>query len=61
MTAVLLRDPPAMGVEEMLLVDPLERTVEWFGRGDTAFVATDRSALLDVSTAELIAEIEWPD
>lgn len=49
------------GVEAMLLVDPRERTVEWFVRGDTAFVATDRSALLDVSTAELIGEIEWPD
>lgn len=51
----------AAGVAEMLLVDPLERTVEWFVRGDGGFVPADRSALLDVSTAGLIAEIEWPD
>lgn len=51
----------AAGVEEVLLVDPLERTAEWFVRGEAAFVAADRSALLDVSTAGLIAEIEWPD
>lgn len=49
------------GVEEMLLVDPLERTVEWYARGADAFVATDGSALLGVSAAALAAEIEWPD
>lgn len=49
------------GVEEVLLVDPLERTVEWFVRGDTAFVAADRSALVGVSAVDLVDGIEWPD
>ncbi|WP_300011194.1 Uma2 family endonuclease [Pseudonocardia sp.] len=49
------------GVEEMLLVDPLERTVEWYVRGADAFVPAERSALLGVTAAGLAAEIEWPD
>ncbi len=49
------------GVEEMLLVDPLERTVEWFVRGPDAFVAADASTLLGITAAGLATEIEWPD
>lgn len=51
----------AAGVEEMLLVDPLARTVEWFVRGADAFVPVQGSALLDVTAAALAGEIEWPD
>lgn len=51
----------AAGVEEMLLVDPLARTVEWFVRSSGAFVPAEGSALLDVTAAGLAAEIEWPD
>lgn len=49
------------GVEELLLVDPLERTVEWFVRGPEGFVEADASALLGVAAQELHDEIEWPD
>lgn len=51
----------AAGVEEMVLVDPLARTVEWFVRGADAFVPAQGSALLDVTAAALAGEIEWPD
>jgi len=50
-----------VGVEELLLVDPLERTVEWFVRGTDAYVAADHSTLLGVTASALAAEIEWPD
>lgn len=48
-------------VEELLLVDPLARTVEWFARSAGGFVPSAGSALLSVTAAELAAEIEWPD
>jgi Uma2 family endonuclease len=49
-----------MGVEEFLIVDPGPRTVEWFARGADAFVPTDGSAILGISTEELHAAIDWP-
>lgn len=49
-----------VGVEELLIVDPEQRTVEWFVRGDTAFVAADGSRLLDLSAAHLADLIDWP-
>lgn len=51
----------AHGVEELLLVDPQERTVEWYLRGPHGFVAADGSALLGVTTEDLLAAIDWPE
>lgn len=48
------------GVEELLIVDPRARTVEWFVRGDGRFEPSPRSSLLDVSADELAAELDWP-
>ncbi len=50
----------AAGVEELLLVDPQERTVEWFVRGPDGFVAADASALLGVSAREVRDGLDWP-
>lgn len=50
----------AAGVEELLLVDPEARTVEWFVRGADGFVAAAASALLGVTATELCDTIEWP-
>jgi hypothetical protein len=44
----------------VLIVEPEARTVEWFVRGPDAFQLADGSALLGISTAELIAAIDWP-
>jgi Uma2 family endonuclease len=49
------------GVEEVLIVDPEVRLVEWFRRSDKDFDLTDRSDLLGISSAELAAAIDWPD
>lgn len=50
----------ARGVDEVLVVDPLRLTVEWYTRGSTGFERTGRSALLDVDEATLHGEIDWP-
>jgi hypothetical protein len=50
----------AHGVEEVLIVDPQRRTVEWFARGADAFARSGRSALLDVDEPTLHGEIDWP-
>jgi Uma2 family endonuclease len=47
------------GVEEFLIVDPGERTVEWFVRGTHGFVPADGSALLGITTEGLVAAIDW--
>lgn len=47
------------GVEELLIVDPETRTVEWHARGDDGFVEVDRSALLDITADELTAALDW--
>ncbi len=50
----------ARGVEEVLIVDPQRRTVEWYARGADAFTRSGRSALLDVDEPTLHGEIDWP-
>jgi Uma2 family endonuclease len=50
----------AHAVEEVLIVDPQRRTVEWYARGADAFVRAGRSALLDVDEPTLHGEIDWP-
>ena len=49
------------GVEEVLVVDPDARTVEWYRRGAEAFTASEGSPLLGVSGHELEQRIDWPD
>lgn len=48
------------GIEEVLIVDPETRTVEWFVRGPEAFLPADGSALLGISAGDLAAAIDWP-
>ncbi|MBX3031057.1 MAG: Uma2 family endonuclease [Chloroflexi bacterium] len=48
------------GVEEVLLVDPDQRTVEWLMRGRDGFEPADGSAILDISSVDLAAAIDWP-
>ncbi len=48
------------GVEELLLVDPDGRTVEWFTRDGGGFVPSDASALLGVTAASVAAALAWP-
>jgi Uma2 family endonuclease len=49
-----------VGVREVLIVDPEGHRVEWFTRGPDAFLPTDGSALLAITSAELSARLDWP-
>ncbi|MGI8938813.1 MAG: Uma2 family endonuclease [Iamia sp.] len=50
----------ACGVDELLVVDPQDRTVQWFARGDGAFVQTGASELIEITADGLAADIDWP-
>jgi Uma2 family endonuclease len=50
----------AHGVDEVLIVDPQQRTVAWLGRVGTCYQPIERS-VLGLSAAELTAQLEWPD
>ena len=47
-------------VEELIVVDPATRSVDWRGLGDGEYVPIERSALLDLDALRLAARIEWP-
>jgi Uma2 family endonuclease len=49
-----------VGVEEVLIIDPDTRTVEWFARVADAFEPTAGSVLLGITAADLAARIDWP-
>ena len=48
------------GVEEILIVDPYRRAVEWYAATPDGFTRVDRSALLDLMEQALAAAIDWP-
>ncbi len=48
------------GVEEILLVDPDARAVEWLTRGPDAYQAANGSSLLAITSAELSELLDWP-
>lgn len=50
-----------VGVDEILIVDPGVRTVEWLVRGQDVFEPSDGSVLLGLSSQGLAAMIDWPD
>jgi hypothetical protein len=48
-------------VDEVLIADPQERSVDWLALNDrTEYEPTDRSALIELGPAELRELIEWP-
>ncbi len=49
-----------VGVEEVLIVDPEQRTVESFERGPDAFQPAAGSTILGITSAELASAIDWP-
>lgn len=49
-----------IGVEELLIVDPKLRSVEWYARGVDGFVPADGSSILGLTSAALDASIDWP-
>jgi Uma2 family endonuclease len=50
----------AHGVDEVLIVDPFERTVAWLALSDGAYRPVTRSRLIDLGPAELAERLDWP-
>lgn len=49
------------GVDEVLIVDPAQRTVDWLALGpDREYRAVERSRLIDLGAAEIARQIDWP-
>jgi Uma2 family endonuclease len=48
------------GVEELVIVDPQERTVSWLGLEGGEYRHLKRSRLVDLGAAELAQQIDWP-
>jgi Uma2 family endonuclease len=49
------------GVDELLFVDPGERSVAWLALKDGEYQAIERSAVIDLGASELARQIDWPD
>ena len=47
-------------VDEILIVDPLERRVVWLALDGDSYRQVSHSELLDVTVAEIAAQIDWP-
>jgi len=48
-------------VDELLIVDPLERSVSWLGRDHDAYLPIQRSGLIDLAADELRERLDLPD
>lgn len=47
-------------VDELLIVDPAERTVQWLALQDGEYRPIDQSRLIEVGPRELARQIDWP-
>jgi len=50
----------AHGVEELLIVDPQQRTVSWLGLEAGQYHHLKRSRLIELGAGELAEQIDWP-
>lgn len=50
----------AHGVDELLIVDPQERSVHWLGLAEGEYREVERSGLVELGPGELAERIEWP-
>jgi Uma2 family endonuclease len=51
----------AHDVDEVLIVDPEERSVHWLGLDEGKYREIERSRLIDLGPAELSERIDWPE
>jgi putative restriction endonuclease len=47
-------------VDEVLIVDPTDRTATWLGLRDGEYLQLGRSALIDLGPQELAGRLDWP-
>jgi len=50
----------AHAVDELLIVDPQERSVHWLGLAEGEYSEVERSGLVELGPAELAERIDWP-
>jgi Uma2 family endonuclease len=50
----------AHGVDEILIVDPTERTVAWLGLREGEYHPLKRSGLIELGPAQLAKQLNWP-
>ncbi len=50
----------AHDVDEVLIVDPAKRSVDWLALTDGEYRPVERNGLIDLGPRELAAQIEWP-
>jgi Uma2 family endonuclease len=50
----------ARGVEEVLIVDPLRRSVSWLALQDGEYRPVQRSGLIELGPDELAERVRWP-
>jgi Uma2 family endonuclease len=50
----------AHDVDEVLIVDPEKRSVDWLGLQDGEYRPLGRSGLIELGAAELATRIDWP-
>ena len=50
----------AHGVDEVLILDPEERSVHWLALSDGEYREAERSGLIELGPAELAERIDWP-
>ena len=50
----------AHGVEELLIVDPQAKKVDWMGLVAREYKHLERSRLIELGADELAARIHWP-
>ena len=50
----------ARGVQELLIVDPQEKSVSWLGLERGEYRHLKRSGLIELGAAELAEQIDWP-
>lgn len=48
------------GVDELLVVDPINHSVAWLALRDAEYRPADRSEILDLSASGLTDRIDWP-
>jgi hypothetical protein len=53
-------DPASAGLDEVLIVDPQKRSVDWLALAGGEFRPIERSKLIDLGAADLQARIDWP-
>ncbi len=47
-------------VDEVLILDPEQHTVDWLGLGDGEYQPIEHSSLIDLGPTQLAGRIDWP-